>query len=324
MSPFVSPLSAVGRDDLARVGGKGANLGELIRAGFRVPPGFSVRSESHGLFLDTADLRTEVEKVAATIDYDVLEGVQEKTGLIREMICSSPIPDPVAREIAAACELLQEGGGPLVAVRSSVAAGDLARTSFPGQMDTFHNLRGTHEVLTAVRECWASVWSARAAGILHTLGTDPHRIIIAPIVQAMVQSEIAGVLFTAHPVTGDAGEMLVEAAYGLGEAVVSGSLTPDRYVIAKRDLEVVTSSAGRKAFKLDLDLEQGRGTRKVPLSEEQARRACLAPDQVRELAALGVAVERHFGGPQDLEWAFSGGTLFVLQTRRIPVSRRRT
>ncbi|MGW8320743.1 MAG: PEP/pyruvate-binding domain-containing protein, partial [Thermodesulfobacteriota bacterium] len=243
----------------------------------------------------------------------------EKTSRIREIISTARIPEDVETEIREAYEALREAEAeiPLVAVRSSVGTRDLSRSSFPGQMDTFHNVLGIEEVLATIRKCWASVWSARAASMMHALQIDPDMIIIAPVVQRMVPSEVSGVLFTANPVHGDSGEMLMDAAFGLGEAVVSGILTPDHYVISKKGLRVLSKEVGCKSFMLELDVEKGTGNRRVVLPDEEANRECLAPDQVQELAELGLAVEEHFGTPQDIEWAYSKGKLFLLQSRKI-------
>jgi len=319
MNRFVSFLNEIGLEDLVQVGGKGAHLGEMIRAGFCVPPGFSVKSEGFDHFFDAANLERPIEEIAAQIDFRDLKEVEEKTARIREIISTAQIPEDLETEIREAYEALWEGEAaiPLVAVRSSVGTKDLSRSSFPGQMDTFHNVRGTEEVLATIRECWASVWSARAASTMHSLRIDPNMIIIAPVVQAMVPSEISGVLFTANPIDGNPEEILMDAAFGLGEAVASGSLTPDHYVLSKKDLRVLSRDVGCKSFKLELDVEKGSGNRRVELSEEEASRECLTPEQVRELAELGIAVEEHFGTPQDVEWAYSRGKLFLLQSRKI-------
>jgi rifampicin phosphotransferase len=318
MGRYVSLLREIGLGDLAQVGGKGANLGEMVRAGFSVPPGFCVKSESYERFLGVNGLKGPIEEISATIDFRDLGDVEEKTARIRDIITAARIPDGAVAEITAAYEELREGNEPaLVAVRSSVVTKDLARSSFPGQMDTFYNLRGIGEVLASVRQCWASVWSARAASTMHTLRIDPSRIVIAPVVQRMVPSEVSGVLFTADPIRGNPEEMLMDAAFGLGEAVVSGSLTPDHYVISKQSLQVLSKTVGCKRFKLELDADKGMGSRKVLLSDAEADRECLEPAQVRELAALGVAVEEYFGEPQDVEWAYSKGKLFLLQSRKI-------
>jgi pyruvate,water dikinase len=318
MGRYVSFLNEIGLEDLAQVGGKGAHLGQMIRGGFSVPAGFSIRSDGYEHLLDTADLKGRIEEISSTIDFRDLQDVEEKTARIREMISACEIPRDIVAEITAAYEELCGADETLlVAVRSSVGTKDLSRSSFPGQMDTFHNVLGIEQVSAAIRECWASVWSSRSATTLHSLGIAPFNIIMAPVVQRMVPSEVAGVLFTANPITGNPDEMMMDAAFGLGEAVVSGSLTPDHYVISKKGLQVLSRDIGCKSFKLELDVEKGSGNRKMRLSDEEANRECLAPEQVRELAELGIAVEEHFGAPQDVEWAYSKGRLFLLQSRKI-------
>jgi pyruvate,water dikinase len=324
MGRYVFLLSEIGLEDLNRVGGKGAHLGQMIRAGFPVPPGLSIQADAYERLLAEGDLKKRIARISDSIDFGDLEEVEEKTARIREIIASAQIPPDMAKEIGEAYEALgeREAEAPLVAVRSSVGTKDLSRSSFPGQMDTFHNVRGVEDVLRALRECWASVWSVRAAITLHALRIDPNMMIIAPVVQRMVPSEVSGVLFTANPIEGKAEEMLLEAAFGLGEAVVSGRLTPDHYVISKKGLRVVAKQIGCKSFKLELDLEEGRGNRRVELAEEEASRECLTSGQVRKLAELGIAVEELFGVPQDIEWAYSGGGLFLLQSRKIRGFRR--
>lgn len=318
MGQYVSGLDEIGLEDLVQAGGKGAHLGQMIRVGFSVPPGFLVKSNGYERFLDVAGLRGPIEEISRTIDFGDFGDVEQKTARIREIVTTAEIPGDIATEITVAYEALYEQGElPLVAVRSSVGTKDLSRSSFPGQMDTFHNVRGIEQVLATIRKCWASVWSARAASTLRSLSIDPGRVVIAPVIQRMVLSEIAGVLFTANPVNGNLEEILVDAAFGLGEAVVSGSLTPDHYVLSKRDLRVVSKRVGRKPFKLELDRERGSGNRKVALSDEEANRECLAPEQLREVAELGIAVEEYFGVPQDIEWAYAEGKLFLLQSRKI-------
>ena len=318
MGKFVSFLTELSRADLAQVGGKAANLGEMTRAGFRVPAGFSVKSSAFEAFLDASGLVVEIDQIAAQIDFHRLADVEEKTARIRSLLCTAQVPSDVASEIRVAYEALQEGDEqPLVAVRSSVGTRDLSRSSFPGQMDTYHNVHGPDSVLASVRECWASVWSARAAATFHARGIHYRAVIIAPLVQRMVPSEISGVLFTVHPTTGSTDEIVLNAAFGLGEAVVSGSLSPDQYVLSKKTFGVLSRQVGHKPFKLERDASKPFGNRKVALQDSEANRECLTSGQLVELTRLGMALEEHFGAPQDVEWAYFDGTLQVLQSRRV-------
>ncbi|MBC2717072.1 MAG: hypothetical protein HF978_17345 [Desulfobacteraceae bacterium] len=318
MGKYVAFTSEFGLDLIAEVGGKGANLGELTRAGFRTPPAFSVKIQGFDSFLEANNLNDPISEIALSIDYKQMSDVEQKTAQIRKMISSAVLPEDIAAEIRDAYMQLQDGGDPpLVAVRSSVGTRDLSQSSFPGQMDTYHNIINAEEVLARVKECWASMWTSRAACTIHAKGIDYRMIIIAPLVQLMVPSETAGVAFTVNPLTGNKEELLIDAGYGLGEAVVSGKITPDHYVIGKEKREIKAVTSGYKKFKIELDGKKGHGNCRIELSEEEAVKECLAPEQIKEIAGLGIEVEKHYRCPQDVEWAYAGGKLYILQARRI-------
>ncbi len=317
-SQYVALISSLGLDDIADVGGKGANLGELARAGFLVPPAFSVRVAAYDAFLKSNTLDEPISEIAAGIDYSQIHDVEQKTARIREMLSSAPIPGDIASAISHAySELDREGGPPLVAVRSSVGTRDASTSSFPGQMDTYHNVRGAGEVLRLVQKCWASVWTSRAAATMHARGIDHRQVIIAPLVQIMVPADTAGVMFTSHPLTNNENELMIEAGFGLGEAVVSGTMSPDNYVICKENRDLVSVQPGHKSFRVECDPSQGFGNRRIDLSEEEAVKECLNPRQIRELAGLGIAIEEHYQRPQDVEWAYADDKLYLLQSRNI-------
>ncbi|MBU3926182.1 MAG: PEP/pyruvate-binding domain-containing protein, partial [Bacteroidetes bacterium] len=318
MGKHVAFTSEFGLDLIAEVGGKGANLGELTRAGFRTPPAFSIKSKAFDSFLEANNLNGPISVIALSIDYKQMSDVEQKSAQIRKMISSAVLPENIAAEIRDAYMQLQDGSDPpLVAVRSSVGTRDLSRSSFPGQMDTYHNIISAEEVLSRVKECWASMWTSRAVCTMHAKGIDYRMIIIAPLVQLMVPSETAGVIFTVNPLTGNVKELVIDAGYGLGEAVVSGKITPDNYIICKEKREIKAVKAGYKKFKMELDCKKGYGNCWVELSEEEAVIECLQPEQIKEIAGLGVEVEKHYRCPQDVEWAYAGGKLYILQTRRI-------
>jgi len=325
MTKHVLFLEEVDRTRVREVGGKGAQLGQLIRWGFPVPTGFCVTAAAQDALLDQGGLRDWIRRLALDLRPTPLSTLETNTARIREMIEQAPIPPAVDAEIRRAWKRLcsRSGGEPLVAVRSSVATRDGSRSSFPGQMDTYHNLCGIECVLRGIRRCWASSWTARAAGIRWKLGLDPLDVIVAPLVQVMVQADVAGVLFTADPLTGDARHVLVDAAFGLGEAVVSGALTPDQYLVEKETLRTVQHRPGNLPFRIALDTDRGSGTRRIPLTESQRLAGSLSPTQLETLARIGVRIEENYGGqPQDVEWAFSGQTLYILQARRIVQSLR--
>jgi pyruvate,water dikinase len=290
----VLPLTAVGRDDLAAAGGKGANLGELVRAGFPVPDGVVITTDAYATVVEHAGLAPAVAAAA-----------EDDGAALRAAFAAAEIPDDLRGAILGAHALL--GNGP-VAVRSSATAEDLPGAAFAGQQDTYLNVVSADALLDAVRRCWGSLWTERAIAYRARRDVDPAGVRIAVVVQRMVPAAFAGVLFTANPVSGDRTEVVVDASSGLGEAVVSGLVTPDHYV-------------------LDVDgrvRERRRGLREVVVrgveggGVEHCRGEALAelPDAVlAELAALGRRVAAHFERPQDIEWAWADGRVWLVQAR---------
>ncbi|GAA3531679.1 hypothetical protein GCM10022419_008360 [Nonomuraea rosea] len=277
---LVAPLSAFGREDLAMAGGKGANLGELVRNAFPVPDGFVVTTHAYGLVAQGHDTRAYFEEAV--------------------------LPDDLRQAIAGAYAAL--GGGP-VAVRSSATAEDLPGAAFAGQQDTYLNVVGEPALLDAVRHCWGSLWTDRAIAYRAKLAIDDSEVRIAVVVQSMVEADTAGVLFTANPVTGDRTQLVIDASSGLGEAVVSGLVTPDHYVIGPSGAPVYTP--GRREVVI-------RGTAGGGVTHETGAVTPAEPlpgAVLDELAGLGKQVAAHFGRPQDIEWAYAGGRVHLLQAR---------
>lgn len=319
MGTFTNFLSEIGLDDLRQVGGKGANLGHLIEAGFPVPPGFCVLAHAYESFLSDTGLEHHIGEMIEAMDFADLEAVENEAGRMRDLIVSSPVPDPVQREVISAYSglLADAGENDLVAVRSSVGTKNLASTSFPGQMDTYYNVRGETELVEKVKECWASVFSYPAMVNRHVRGLDFSDVFIAPLVQLMIAADSAGVIFTVNPLNNRSDEMVVNSCFGLGEGVVSGELDCDHFVVDRESLEILDKKIGEKAFKIVLDSKKGRGSRRATLSEEEGGKPSLSPDQVSELVRAARRVEEQYDSPQDIEWAFRGGELFILQSRKI-------
>jgi phosphohistidine swiveling domain-containing protein len=297
---FVAPLERLGRDDLAWAGGKGANLGEMVKSGFLVPRGFVVITDAYDYMLERTGLgRT----IAATLE----EG--PKTGAaIREAFLAADVPPEIEQEIVDAYRDLLGAGA--VAVRSSATAEDLPGAAFAGQQDTYLNIVGEEAVLDAVRRCWGSLWTDRAIAYRRKLGIGSGEVSIAVIVQSMVEAEYAGVMFTANPVTGDRGQIVIDASSGLGEAVVSGAVTPDHYVLGIHG-EVREWSPGRR--EVVIRGTSGGGVAHETGDTSHARR--LPDETLRELARLGSSIARHFGRPQDIEWAYAEGRVWLVQAR---------
>jgi rifampicin phosphotransferase len=319
LESITASLSEVDLGDLKRVGGKGANLGHLLRGGFTVPPGFCILSRAYEDFLAQPDLERRVSEIIASLDLSDLPAVEEASASIRGLFLSVPLPAPVEWKIAAAYRrlLAEAGAGTLVAVRSSVGTRDLSHSSFPGQMDTYHNLRGEDEILRKVVECWASAFSYQAMVNRYSRGIGHFDVFVAPLVQAMVAADSAGVIFTANPVSGRRDQMVINACLGLGEGVVSGGLQCDHLVVERDSGAIVEEALGRKDFKIVLDEERGSGNLRIHLEPEEAGLPSISPQQVRQLVETARAIEEYYGSPQDIEWAFRAGELYILQARKI-------
>lgn len=296
-APLILKFQDIGPDLLPLVGGKAANLGVLTRAGLPVPQGFCVTTEAY-------------RRVAHLAAIDEVFDSGAEAGVLaarmRELILAAAVPADITAAIGAYA--VDEP----VAVRSSATAEDLPHASFAGQQDTFLNVVGTEAVLDAVRRCWASLWTDRAVAYRDANGIDHRSVRLAVVVQHMIQSEVAGVMFTANPVTGRRHQAVIDASPGLGEAVVSGAVNPDHFVVS--DGRVVERRIGDK--RLVIRSLPGGGTEQVHGGATGA--ACLTDKRILELARLGERVERHYGSPQDTEWALdAAGTLWLTQARPI-------
>jgi rifampicin phosphotransferase len=296
---LVLDLGCVGAQLLAVVGGKAANLGELIRAGFAVPPGFCITTAAY-------------QQIAA----DAFDpGAQDEGRLAeraRAAILATSVPAAIADAVDHAYRAL--GDAVPVAVRSSATAEDLPWASFAGQQDTYLNIVGADAVLDAVRRCWASLWTDRAVSYRTTNGIDHATVRLAVVVQQMIESQVAGVLFTADPVTGHRGHTVIDASPGLGEAVVSGAVNPDHVVVDTAGTVLERRMGDKRVVIRSLP---GGGTEQVTRLAD-AEQPCLNDAQIRDLTALGQRVQAHYGAPQDIEWAVdSAGELWLTQARPI-------
>ena len=316
MGTFVKVFAEMTKKDFQEAGGKAANLGELTQGGFQVPAGFCVTSPSLPYVIDANGLAEPIDRLAASLDFEDYEGVENITGEIRALIEQATIPvdleDEIRRHVA---ELTADGA--LVAVRSSVALKDTPISSFPGMMDTFHYIKGADDILRHIRMCWASVWTARAAFNRHHHDIDYHLALIAPVVQRMVDADIAGIMFTANPLTGSREEIVIESNWGLGESVVSGKSMNDFFVLAKSDLGLSTRRIARKTVYMCFDEEQGAGRKEMVCTAEMSEQPTLDDDRVHALGEMGLRIEAWFGQPQDIEWAYEDGELYILQSRNV-------
>lgn len=304
-------LDEISADDLETVGGKGASLGELTGAGLPVPPGFVVTAGTYRSFIENADIDDELFDVV-DVDTDDSSALATAADRAQELILETPFPEDLREEILEAYHEVGNGEA-FVAVRSSATAEDLPDASFAGQQDTYLNVTG-EDLLNRVRECWASLFTQRAIYYRQEQGFDHSAVNIAVVVQQMVDAEKSGVMFTSHPSTGDP-TMIIEAAWGLGEAVVSGAVSPDNYVVSRTEDDINVTVAEKKVMHVK-DEETGETVeREVP--EEKRTERVLSDDELSRLVDLGKRVETHYDTPQDVEWAITDDEDFMLQSRPI-------
>ena len=302
----------IDRSSLAIAGGKAANLGELTRAGLPVPPGFCVTTTAYDLVAGDAWLEPILAGLAETRPDDTPR-LAELAAAARRRLLAANVPQTVSEAVVASYSAL--GDGVPVAVRSSATAEDLPTASFAGQQDTYLNVVGADALLDAMRRCWASLWTDRAVAYRASNGVDHRSVSLAVVVQEMVEAEVSGVLFTANPLTGRRRQAVIDASPGLGEAVVSGEVNPDHFVVDGATGEILERRAGDK--RVEIRAVPGGGTRRLESSGGSGE-LCLADDQVHALAALGARVEEHYGSPQDTEWSIdAAGKIWLLQARPI-------
>ncbi len=304
------------KNSIPEVGGKGANLGEMFQNGFPIPNGFCTTSSAYYKHLDENNLREKISEILNKTNVYDQEQLMHASDEIKELILNAPMPKEVEQAITQAYKTLNEMGGAeqYVAVRSSATAEDLPNASFAGQQSTFLNIKGTAALLNAVKKCWASLFEPRAIFYREENGFEHMKVALAAVVQKMVQSEKAGVVFTVDPLSQDPNIMSIEAAYGLGEVVVSGQVTPDTYKVDKRTMEIVDKKISKQKWMLIR--VNGKNTRVDIKSEAQGMQK-LSDSEIKELAKVCKKIEDHYRFPQDIEYAFEGGNLYIVQSRPI-------
>ncbi len=303
-------FSDISKKDIPLVGGKGANLGEMFSI-FRIPNGFCITIHAFKQFVDENKIHQKIHDLLNQTDVNESEQLEETSKKIEELILNAKMPKQVAEEILADYKKL---GSNFVAVRSSATAEDLPDASFAGQQATFLNVKGEKRLLEAVKECWASLYSSRAIFYRESKGFKHELVFISVVVQQMVNSKKAGVLFTANPVTNSRDEMIIEAAFGLGESVVSGMVTPDTLILKKKDLSIVSHNIGGKRIAI-IRNEKGEN-QEIEIGEEEANSAALTDSEWKALAQEALKIESHYGQPMDIEWAIDD-KVYILQARPI-------
>jgi len=318
---YVLRIEEVDKNFLSHVGSKVANLGELLKLGIRVPPGFVVTTEAYQKFMEKNKITKEIFKICASLNLEDVEGIKEASERIKRLILESFIPEEIVQEIEKAYAFLCEETKTVdlpVAVRSSATAEDMPEASFAGLQDTYLWVKGIEEVVEKVKQCWASLFSERALSYRLRMGFPHEKVLMGVGVQKMVKPKAAGILFTIDPLTGDPSKIIVEGSFGLGEAVVSGRLIPDKFVVEKVLLQIVERVISLKPIEDVPDSE--RGTLGSEVSKEREKIPSLKDEEIIELAKLGKLIEKHFGSPQDIEWAIDKDltfpeNIFILQSR---------
>lgn len=317
MTPkFVVWFKEVDKEDIALVGGKGANLGEMTKAGFPVPNGFIVTSTAYKHFLDETHLRSKIESALHRMDVSDSKALDLVSKTVRNLITGSEFPRDIANEVITAYFKLDEGlvKHAHVAVRSSATAEDLPGASFAGQQETFLNVYGEANLIEKVKEAWASLFTSRAIFYRATNKFDHFKIAIAIPVQRMIESEASGIMFTIDPVTNDKGVIVIEAINGLGEMIVQGSVTPDHYEVDKASLVIRSKTVRLQEKKM---IKKGHGNAIVSVTKKDGAKQKISDAHIIELAGIAKKLEHHYFFPQDSEWAIVKNKIYIVQTRPV-------
>jgi len=313
---FIVPLSDASAG-LSQVGGKGASLARLAAAGLPVPPGFHVTTAAYRRFVAEHGLQAQILAAVSAAALDQPATLEAASSRIGKLFAQSAMPDDIAEAIRRAYAKLGEGDAP-VAVRSSATAEDLPEMSFAGQQETYLNMRGEVMVLDAVKRCWASLWTARVIGYRARHDIASQDVSLAVVVQVLVPADAAGILFTANPLTGARDQVVINAAWGLGEAIVGGHVTPDTIVVDKASRRVVERHINRKDV---MTVQSADSTCEAPVPADRRSQAVLSPAQAAGLARMGVQIEALYKQPMDIEWALAHGRIYVVQARPITTLR---
>lgn len=321
---FIRWFSEINKNSVPIVGGKGANLGEIFNLHVPVPPGFVVTTEAYKYFLDKAGLNGRIKKLLHGIIYENTDQLEERAKKIRGLISGAKMPDDLKKEILESYQKLNEevsGEKPIyVAVRSSATAEDLSTASFAGQQDSFINVRGEEELIENIKKCFASLYTARATYYRHKqhFEKEPR---LAAVIQKMINSDKSGVMFSMDPAFKD-NNIIIEGVFGLGEGIVSGTITPDKYVVSRKNFKLIKKEILDK--KIAIVRGKSRREQTISLSPKKSKSQVLSPHELNVLARLGIKLEKHYHHPQDIEFAIEGSGIFLVQTRAITTLNKRS
>jgi len=301
----------INKKSVAIAGGKGASLGEMTQAGISVPGGFVITSAAFDQFLKETDINVEIDAILSKVKHEDIKSVDEASREITALITNANMPDDIAKAIVKDHKAL---GAKFVAVRSSATAEDSSAAAWAGQLDTFLNTT-SKTLLENVKKCWASLFSPRAIFYRFEKGLHKEEISVAVVIQKMVQSEVSGVVFSVHPVTEDETQLIIEACWGLGEALVSGEITPDSYVVDKENFSIIDQNISVQKKMLTKDDKAAEAWATVAKTKQDKQK--LSDKEIIKLAKQVIEIEKHYGFPVDIEWGIDEGKIYILQSRPI-------
>ncbi|GIW69981.1 MAG: phosphoenolpyruvate synthase [Patescibacteria group bacterium] len=307
----------VSKNDIGLVGGKGANLGEMVNAKIPVPDGFIVTAGAYFDFINSTSLKEKIVHELSGLDVENSKKLQEASKRIKTAIMAADMPEDLVRQIKDCYHKLCGENDRYVAVRSSATAEDLPDASFAGQQETYLNVKGWAKVVEKVQKCWASLFEARAIFYRQTNKYSHLKVGIAVPIQLMVQSDYSGIMFTVNPLTNNQDEVSIEAAYGLGQPVVSGEITPDQYIVNKKTGKISSRYIAKQTWQLTL-------AGKTPISKKFQDVQKLSNKQIVELAEIGMRIEKHYGRPQDIEYGIEDGKIYIVQSRPVTTLKQKT
>ena len=307
---LIKTFKQLNKSSVSEAGGKGASLGEMTNAKIPVPPGFVVLASAFDRFIKETELDADIEAILKKVNHKDVNSVDKASAEIRDLILRASMPQDLRTDIL---KYFKELKSKFVAVRSSATAEDSKTASWAGELETYLNVT-EKDVVKMVKLCWSSLFTPRA--IFYRFEKKLHKkaVSVAVVVQTMVQSEVSGISFTVHPVTKDYNQMVLEAGFGLGEAIVSGSVTPDTYVVHKDDFSILDINVSEQSMAI-----YKVGTKNVhkKLSAKAGGKQKLTGKQIVELAKICKNIEKHYKHPQDIEWAYFGGKFYITQSRPI-------
>ncbi len=319
---FILNFENLDKNSLQLVGGKNASLGEMIKAGIRVPPGFAVTTDSYLSFITETGIKDKIFDILSNMPPDDVESLNRASAGIRELINTVSLPDAINSAIgegyAQLCEKCSVENIP-AAVRSSATAEDLPTASFAGQQDTYLWIKGEEKIIDSVQKCWASLFTARAIDYRNKNGFPHDKVLISVGVQKMVNSRAAGVMFTINPTDGDPSKAVIEGSWGLGETVVSGSVNPDKFVVDKVVMETSEKTISAKHIKCVYDPDKGEVVN-ADVDEDMQSKCCMEDREIKELVKIAREIEKHYGRAMDIEWAIDHDfafpeSVFIVQAR---------